>query len=97
MGVRGFSVGASKTLVNILFKLWVWQRISYKTLEGTFLFTITYHIYNMASNDLASELEKGSQECSPVPDSGFKERKTESTDRGIIPREKAGGYSWCTC
>ena len=50
----------------------------------------------MASNDVASELEKGIAEFSPVSDGNFKERPSDSTDAGTTVTEKAGYYTRCT-
>lgn len=50
----------------------------------------------MASKDIASELEKGLQELSPVSDISLKERFTESTNTETTSKEKASYYARCT-
>ena len=51
----------------------------------------------MASSDVASELEKGSQNFSPVSDIDCKERRTENTEPGKMSMQKASYYLRCRC
>lgn len=50
----------------------------------------------MPSANMASDLEKGHQELSPVPDSSFGDKLTGSTDTGTTLNEKASYFPWCT-